>query len=89
MREYPKGVWLDPKMDLPVVFENEAGFETSERVLIIGYDACIWLAFWNGEVWINANSPDIMWMDKNYVMAWMSVPKFEGKFHVLREDYIR
>jgi len=75
MKEYPRGVWLDPRKNLPVVFENEAGIETSNPVLIVDKNNCLWLAFWNGEVWSNANSPHIIWMEKDYVVAWMRIPR--------------
>lgn len=79
-KDYAYGVWHSVDESMPLLEIDEYSlFETSERVIIHGKDGCIWLAFWDGEVWRNANTPDKIWFNKKYVTAWFRIPAFHPK----------
>lgn len=77
-KKHPYGVWIPIEEGTPRVRKGLV-FDTSETVLIAGNDGCRWLAYWDGEVWHNANSSDIIWMNKEYVLAWFRIPRYTRK----------
>ncbi len=71
-----RGVWIYPDEEMPKVYtDKDSMMPTSDAVVIKGKDKCMWLACWDGEVWHNVNTPDKIWMNKEYVVKWMKIPR--------------
>lgn len=68
--------WFKPEEKMPDVLESEdSGFPTSRACIIKGGDSCIWMAFWDGEEWID--TLESIHFDKYYPVIWayINTPK--------------
>lgn len=61
----------------PATYEDELGFKHSDTKIIYCKDGTIWMAFWDDDehVWKNANSPDKFYLNEDYVVGYLDIPK--------------
>ena len=67
--------WFESFEEMPKLLEDTMGFPTSKPCIILGHDKCVWLAYWDGEVWTHANSTELHF-NKDYPVIWayLSIP---------------